>query len=88
MKDCPDCSEDQGKKLKVDLNQSKKMKNHSGGAQRVKTGSVEEDSTNSVLLPATFGDRLRDVVVADISADFNLGDENLLLRIWLTGADV
>eukprot|EP00173_Palmaria_palmata_P005145 Plantae.Rhodophyta-Palmaria_palmata.ctg848.p2 GENE.Plantae.Rhodophyta-Palmaria_palmata.ctg848~~Plantae.Rhodophyta-Palmaria_palmata.ctg848.p2 ORF type:complete len:210 (+),score=40.86 Plantae.Rhodophyta-Palmaria_palmata.ctg848:381-1010(+) len=88
LKDCPDCMETERKKIKEDYVKIKKNAKGSGGAKRVEKNDLKDRSYNRVLFNATFGDRIRDVLVADIGADVNVMEDKLLQPIQAAGADI
>ena len=87
LKDCPDCDEKTRKKLRTTYAEERKKK-AVGGTKRVGERSNSQTSESSILFNATYADRVRDIVVADIGADINLMGEILLNKLQCAGAKV
>ena len=75
MMDCKECPADEKKKLLDELMASKKKK-----AKRVKDKEISEseDISTSTLFSTIFGGKVLETVCADIGADENLLDSNLM----------
>lgn len=84
-KDCPGCDKKTREKLKTEYAGERKDK-AVGGTKRVGEGSNPQISESRILFGASYADRVRDIVVADIGADINLMGEILLNKLQSVAA--